>query len=50
VFASILLEEIGSEERWSRLFAGSQNLLQELAAEAIRDSDEGRMEPLDHLE
>jgi hypothetical protein len=50
VLASILLEEIGSEERWSGLFAGSQNLLQELAAEASRDFNAGRTEPLDRLE
>jgi hypothetical protein len=50
VLASILLEELGSEKRWSGVFAGSLNLLQELAAEAIRDFDGGRTEPLDHME
>jgi hypothetical protein len=50
VLASILLEEIASEECWSDLFAGSQSVLENLAAEAIHDFDGGRTKPLDELE
>lgn len=50
VLASILLEEIGSEERWGELFDASQNLLEQLAAEAIRAHDSGRAWPLEELE
>ena len=38
VLAAILLEEMESEGRWSALFAGSQNLLQQMASEAIKIS------------
>jgi len=48
--AAILLEEISSQERWSSLFAGSQNLLEQLAGEAIRDFEAGRIQPLEELE
>ena len=41
VLAAILLEEMESEERWSTLFAGSQNLLQQMASEAIQDFQAG---------
>ena len=36
VLASILLEEISSEERWGELFEGSQGLLEGLTGEAMR--------------
>lgn len=48
--AAILLEEISSEERWSSLLETSQNLLEELAGEAIRDFNAGRIQPLEDLE
>ena len=41
--AAILLEEMESEERWSALFAGSQNLLEQTASEAIQDFQAGRV-------
>jgi hypothetical protein len=50
VLAAILLEEMESEERWSALFADSQNLLERLANEAIQDVQAGRVEPIDQLQ
>ncbi|MEB3322655.1 MAG: hypothetical protein VKI81_07510 [Synechococcaceae cyanobacterium] len=50
VLASILLEEISSEERWGELFEGSQGVLEQLAGEAMRDHDAGRTRPLEDLE
>ena len=43
----ILLEELASERRWEDLFAGSQDLLEELANEALAEHDAGRTEKLD---
>jgi len=48
--AAILLEEMESEERWNALFADSQNLLEQLAHEAIEDFQAGRVEPIDQLQ
>ena len=48
--AAILLEEISSEERWSSLFETSQNLLGQLAGDAIRDFEAGSTQPLENLE
>ncbi|MCP9882756.1 hypothetical protein KBY65_09740 [Cyanobium sp. Alchichica 3B3-8F6] len=47
--AAILLEEMESEERWSTLFADSQNLLERMANEAIQDLQAGRVQPIDQL-
>ena len=50
VLAAILLEEMGSEERWSALFSGSQNLLEQMANDAIQDFQAGRVQPIDELQ
>ena len=50
VLAAILLEEMESEERWSALFGGSQNLLEQMASEAIQDFQAGRVLPIDELQ
>ena len=50
VLAAILLEEMESEECWSALFAGSQNLLEQMASEAIQDVQAGRVQPIDELQ
>ena len=50
VLAAILLEEMESEERWSALFADSQNLLERMANEAIQDFQAGRVHPIDQLQ
>ncbi|MCP9882051.1 hypothetical protein KBY65_06105 [Cyanobium sp. Alchichica 3B3-8F6] len=47
--AAILLEEMESEERWSTLFADSQNLLERMANEAIQNLQAGRVQPIDQL-
>ena len=43
----ILLEELASERRWEELFAGSHNLLAELADEALAEHRAGRTKKLD---
>jgi hypothetical protein len=43
----ILLEELASERRWEELFAGSHDLLAELADEALAEHRAGRTEKLD---
>jgi hypothetical protein len=43
----ILLEELASERRWEDLFAGSQDLLEELADQALAEHDAARTEKLD---
>jgi len=43
----ILLEELASERRWEDLFAGSQDLFEELADQALAEHDAGRTEKLD---
>jgi hypothetical protein len=45
--ASILLDELASEQRWSDAFASSQGLLARLAEEARAEHVAGRTEPLD---
>jgi hypothetical protein len=42
----VLLEELASERRWEQLFAGSQDLLAELADEALAEHRAGRTEKL----
>ena len=43
----ILLEELVSERRWDELFAGSHDLLAELADQAVAEHCAGRTEKLD---
>ena len=50
VLAAIMLEEMESEQRWSALFSGSQNLLEQMASEAIQDFQAGRVQPIDELQ
>ena len=45
--ASLLLEEIASEARWGEAFAGSQDKLSRLAADALAEFHAGRTLPLD---
>ena len=44
--ATILLQEIESEERWTETFARSQEKLAALAREALTDHAAGRTEPM----
>ena len=43
----ILLEELASERRWEDLFAGSHDLLADLADRALAEHRAGRTEKLD---
>lgn len=43
----ILLDELASERRWEELFAGSHDLLAELAEQASAEHRAGRTEKLD---
>ncbi|MGH7766686.1 MAG: hypothetical protein ACREQP_04470 [Candidatus Binatia bacterium] len=40
--ARVLLDELTSERRWDELFAGSQDLLGQLADEALAEHKAGR--------
>jgi len=42
-----LLAELESERRWDELFARSGDVLEEMAAEAIREDEAGLTKPLD---
>ena len=44
--ASILLEELASERRWSESFAKSQDVLAKLSEEALAEYLAGRTQPL----
>ena len=44
--ATILLEEMASEQRWARSFAKSRDRLAKLAAEATAEYKAGRTKPL----
>ncbi len=43
----ILLEELASERRWEELFAGSQELLADLADQALSEHRAGQTNKLD---
>ena len=47
VVGAWILAELESERRWDDLFARSADLLEEMAAEAIREDEAGLTEPLD---
>lgn len=47
VLANRLLAEIADEQRWDSLFAKSQDHLERLATEAMREHEAGLTEPLD---
>jgi len=46
-FASLLLAELESEQRWSQSFASSQEKLATLADEALAEFEAGQTLPLD---
>ena len=45
--ATLLLDEIESDQQWDQAFQGSADELSSLADEALREHREGRSEPLD---
>ena len=46
-FAERLLAELRSEARWEKAFAGSQDVLEALADEALNEKRRGKTVPLD---
>ena len=44
--AAILLQELGSEQRWSESFANSQDALEKLAQEALAEHRAGKSKPM----
>lgn len=44
--ATILLDELASEQRWTELFAKSQDVLARLAEKALSEHAAGRTKPL----
>jgi hypothetical protein len=47
--ASLLLDEIKSEQRWTQTLSVSQDLLKSLAADALAEHRAGKTRPLDDL-
>ena len=47
VVGAWILAELESERRWDDLFARSADLLEEMAAEAVREDEAGLTKPLD---
>ena len=47
ILARTLLDEIKSEKRWDELFAESEDILAQLAAEALREEDQSKTTDLD---
>jgi len=45
--ATLMLEELESEQRWDQAFASSPDLLSGLAAEALAEHRAGETQPLD---
>ncbi len=45
--AAWILEELNSERKWTELFAASQDLLSEMADEALAEYRAGKTSPLD---
>jgi hypothetical protein len=45
--AAWILEELASERRWTEAFAASQDVLAELADEALAEHRAGQTQPLD---
>lgn len=45
--AAVLLDEIASEERWRKAFAGSADQLARLAQDALDEHRAGKTTPLD---
>ena len=46
--ATIIFEELASEQRWQEAFAASEDVLAQLADEALAEHGEGRTHVLNH--
>lgn len=44
--ATILLEEMASEQRWADAFAKSQDMLADMASEALAEDASGKTRPM----
>jgi hypothetical protein len=47
VIATLILEELGSEQRWDKAFANSEAELAQLADEALAEFQQGKTKSLD---
>ena len=47
--AKLILAEIEDEKRWDEAFAGSQNKLADMAAEAIAEHNAGKTRPMKEI-
>ena len=47
IFAKWILEELETERKWDKLFAESEDILEKLAEEALKEHKEGKTEVLD---
>ena len=45
--AKWLLEELDAERKWEAAFAGSEDILDQLADEALKEHRQGKTKPLD---
>jgi hypothetical protein len=46
VLAKWVLEELESEEKWDKTFAGSEDVLEKMADEALDEHKKGKTKPL----
>ena len=46
ILAKWVLEELESEEKWGKAFAGSEDVLEKLADEALNEYKKGKTKPL----
>jgi hypothetical protein len=46
VLAKWVIEELESEKKWDRAFAGSEDVLEQLADEAFNEYKQGKTKPL----
>lgn len=46
ILASIIMEEMRAEQKWDTLFSSSQDKLERLAEEALREFNSGKTTPL----
>jgi len=45
--AKWVIEELKSEDRWEKTFAGSEDMLDRLANEALAEHKDGKIKPMD---
>ena len=46
VLAKWVMEELDSENKWDKAFAGSEDILEKLADEALNEYKQGKTKPL----